>query len=142
MPMTTDETSRTRKSINELADTFERSGEKLSNQLNSAFLAWVEAGTDVMVSAVRLAADIAEAGAERLTDGILHRTSQPMGATSTAADPTSPTSRMMKAQRDTLAQAVRLHTQALKSSVNVAQSAADRLVDRTEQATAQATETV
>jgi hypothetical protein len=127
MAQTTDETTRVRKSMNELADTFERSGEKLTNQLNSAFLAWVQAGSEMLVSSVKLATDIAETGAERILSGLQCRPSESM----TAEETSTPSGRMMKGQRDTLAEAVRIHTQALKSSVNIAQSAVDRLVDKT-----------
>lgn len=114
-------TQRKRKSVQELFDAVERSGEKFAEQLNSSVLTLAESGSDIFVASVRLLTDIAEAGAERLSS---------IGAAGlqSSSEPTTPTARIINAQKETLAQAVRIHSQAIKQVAEMAQGSVDRIV--------------
>lgn len=124
MPATDAATEKTgtRKSIDELTDVLGRSSEKIFNQANSALLELTKAGSDVFVGAVKIAANAAEAGADVLT-----RAMPKIGEGSTAK---SRSARMANEYRDTVVEAVRVYSLALKQSVDVAQQSVDRIAQK------------
>ena len=132
MTKTTEEPTRARKSIDELTDTIERSGEKVVKQLNSTFLTCISASTEIFVGAVQFASDFAEAGAERFSPGKASRKEKDESST--------PLARIVKSQKETLAEAVRTHQNALKQSMDITEGSVDRIIEKTKAASTTAAE--
>lgn len=110
-------TERKRRSIDELSDSIERSGERLANDLSSSLLAWTEAGTDVFLSGVRAVAHTLEAGVRNLDS----RRCAPgeEGARTTGQ-------RILDTHRDALIEATRIQADAIGRAAEIAQSSVER----------------
>lgn len=109
-----------RKSVQELVDVLEKSGEKLADQWSSSVLTIAKTSSDVFVAGVQLLTDIFETGVERL--GSVN----PAAAKQSSAEGMTTASRIVDSQKEILAAAVRIHTQAIKQIADIAQGSLDR----------------
>lgn len=134
---TQEDAARRRKSVEELLDAVERSGERFSSQLDSSILTVAEAGSEVFLATVRLITDLAEASAQRLSDLTLCGRQPAASAMGAAPSETaSRSSRIMTAHKDTLSAVIRINNRAVRQALDVAQDSSDRIAEGETRATA------